>query len=171
MLSIEQENIICEQLHKENASEFVRAVILRYSNSTDHMLELLELIPKIAKNGIKEKQKIINDYAFGLDMLIGERHIYPIQKRKSKSKKEYNPDLPVLLYAAKAHFPHGNAENRSIADKAFFDEFIETIKGKIGFDYEKTEDWDWIKNTANCEEWFLKVIRQNIDENFRLEEL
>lgn len=171
MLSLEQENIICEQLHKENAPEFVRTIILRYSNTTQHMSELLELIPKIAENGIKERQKIINDYAFGLDLLIGERYMYPIQKRKSKSKKQYNPDFPVLLYVAKAHFPNGNTNGCSIADKAFFNEFIETIREKIGFDYENKEDWKWIKNTAKCEEWFLKVIRQNIDENFRLEEL
>ena len=76
-----------------------------------------------------------------------------------------------MLYAAKAHFPNGNTNGCSIADKAFFNEFIETIREKIGFDYENKEDWKWIKNTAKCEEWFLKVIRQNIDENFRLEEL
>ncbi len=171
MLSLEQEKIIYEQLQMENAPEFVRTIILRYSNTTEHMSELLGLIPKIAENRIKEKQKIINDYAFGLDLLIGERYMYPIQKRKSKSKKEYNPDFSILLYAAKAHFPNGNTNGCSIADKAFFNELIETIREKIGFDYENKEDWKWIKNTANCEEWFLKVIKQNIDENFRLEEL
>ena len=92
MLSLEQEKIIYEQLQMENASEFVRTIILRYSNTTQHMSELLELIPKIAENGIKERQKIINDYAaFGLDLLIGERYMYPIQKRKSKSKKTIQP--------------------------------------------------------------------------------
>ena len=171
MLDFEQERIISEQLKKENISEFVKTIILRYCNSVDRVTELLELIPEIAEKGIKERQKIIQDYAFGMGLLIGERYRYPITERKPKNKKAYNPDFPTLLYVAKAHFPSGNTDRCSIAEKTFFNEFVQIIKDKIGFDYENKKDWEWIKSTANCEKWFLSVIRQNIDEKFEPEEL
>ncbi len=169
MLSIEQMQIINKQLKEDNASEFVNAVIMRYCANVSQMTELLELIPKIAEKGIKERQERINEYYFATELLIGERCRYPIPKRKSKSKKEYNPDFPTLLYVAKAYFPNGNCDRGSQADREFFSEFIQMIKDKQGFDYESKEDWKWIEDTANCKEWFLSVIIQNIDENFSLE--
>lgn len=169
MLSVEQIQIINTQLAENNASEFVNAVIMRYCTSVSRIGELLELIPKIAEEGIKERQERINDYYFATELLIGERSRYPIPKRKAKSKKEYNPDFPTLLYVAKAYFPNGNCDGGSQADRDFFAEFIQTIKDKQGFDYENKDDWKWIENTANCRDWFLGVIIQNIDANFSLE--
>lgn len=168
MLSIEQMQIINKQLTEDNASEFVNEVIMRYCTNVSRMTELLELIPKIAEKGIKERQERINEYYFATELLIGERCRYPIPKRKTKSKKEYNPDFPTLLYTAKAHFPNGNCDGGSQADREFFAEFIQTIKDKQGFDYESKEDWKWIEGVANCKDWVLSVIVQNIDENFFL---
>lgn len=168
MLDFEQTKIIKEQIAKENASEFVQKLILAYCTNTSRMTELLELIPKIAEKGIKERQERINDYYFGMQLLIGERCRYPIPQRKSKSKKEYNPDFPTLLYVAKAYFPNGNCDRGSQADREFFAEFIQTIKDKRGFDYENKDDWKWIEDTANCKEWFLSVIIQNVDSEFSL---
>ncbi len=169
MLSIEQMQIINKQLTEDNASEFVNAVIMRYCTNVLRITELLELIPKIAGKGIKERQERINEYYFAMNLLLGERCRYPIPKRKAKSKKEYNPDFPTLLYVAKAYFPHGICDGGSQADREFFAEFIQTIKDKQGFDYESKEDWKWIEDTANCKDWFLSVIIQNIDENFSLD--
>lgn len=166
MLSFEQMNIINEQLNQDNAHEFVEMLIMGYATDVQRISELLSLIPKIADKQLKIKQKRIQEYAWAYDLLLGERCRYPIPKRKSKSKKEYNPNFPTLLYGCKAHFPNGNCDGRSQADKEFFTEFIETVKNKIGFDYEDKEDWGWICNTADCREWMLKVIKQNIDSEF-----
>lgn len=168
MLDFEQMKIIKEQIEKDNSSEFVQKLIMAYCNNTSRMTELLELIPKIAEKGIKERQERINEYYFAMELLIGERCRYPIPKRKSKSKKEYNPDFPTLLYVAKAYFPSGNCDKGSQADREFFAEFIQTIKDKQGFDYENKNEWNWIEHTANCKDWFLSVIRQNIDSEFSM---
>ena len=170
MIDFEQAKIIKEQIEKDNAHEFVRSLIMAYCTNTQRMSELLELIPRIAEKGIKERQDRINEYYFGMKLLIGERCRYPIPKRKSKSKKEYNPDFPTLLYVAKAYFPNGNCDRGSQADREFFSEFIQTIKDKHGFDYENKKEWEWIEKTAKCKDWFLSVIRQNVDSEFVLEE-
>ena len=120
MLDFEQIKIIKEQIAKENADEFVQKLILAYCTNTSRMTELLELIPKIAEKGIKERQERINDYYFGMQLLLGERCRYPIPQRKSKAKKEYNPNFPTLLYVAKAYFPNGNCDRGSQADREFF---------------------------------------------------
>lgn len=171
MLDFEQAKIIKEQIEKENASEFVRTLIALYCTNTSRVMELLELIPNIAEKGIKERQERINEYYLGMELLIGERCRYPIPQRKSKSKKDYNPDFPTLLYVAKAYFPNGNCDRGSQADKEFFTEFIQTIKDKMGFDYENADDWKWIDDTANCKDWFLSVIIQNVDSEFSLSKI
>lgn len=168
MLNYEQVQTIKKLLDEDNSGEIVNAIVLGYCTNTKHMSELLELIPKIAEKGIKERQERINEYYFATELLIGERCRYPIPQRKSKSKKEYNPDFPTLLYVAKAYFPNGNCDGGSQADKEFFAEFIQTIKNKNGFDYENETDWNWIEKTANCKDWFISVVKQNIDSEFSL---
>lgn len=166
MISYEQRKIINEQLSTENALDFVKTMILCYCQTASEVTELLEFIPKIAEKGLKDKQEKINQYCWATELLLGERHMYPIPKRKSKSKKAYNPDFPTLLYVGKAHFPNGNCDGGSQAEKEFWHEFIDCLMRKQGFDYTDADNWKWIKTTANCEKWFLSVIRQNIDKDF-----
>lgn len=166
MLSFEQIQIINEQLSKDNASEFVKAIILNYCRTVSEVTELLELIPEIAMRGLKERQEKINHYAQATESLLLERSIYPIPERKSKSKKTYRPDFAILLYVGKAHFPSGNCDGGSQVEKEFWREFIDCIKQKQGFDYTNKNDWEWIKFIVDCEMWFLSVIHQNIDTDF-----
>lgn len=166
MLSFEQMQIIYEQTQKENADEFVKELILEYCKSEVEMNKLLELIPKIAETGLLAKQRKIFQYSWATELLLAERFKYPIPKRKSKSRKEFNPDFPTLLYVAKAHFPNGNCDKCSVSEKAFWQEFIDCLKDKQGFDYDNTNDWKWIQTTAGCESWMTSVIHQNIDENW-----
>lgn len=171
MLSLEQINIINEQLQQDNAYEFIKTMITHYAKDVEHISQLLSFIPELADKQIKIRQEKIYEYVWATDLLLGERCRYPIHKRKSKNKKEYNPDFPTLLYVCKAHFPNGNCDGGSIADKEFFAEFIETIKNKNGFDYENKEDWRWIFNIANCSDWMISVINQHIDANFQINKL
>ncbi len=166
MLLLEQLNIIKEQLQQENAHEFVETLIVGYATDTIRIGELLTLIPKIADRQLQIKQKQILEYSWAYDLLLAERVRYPIPQRKSKSKKKYNPDFPTLLYGCKAHFPSGNCDGGSLAEREFFSEFIEMLKNKAGFDYEDKDDWGWICNTADCREWMLEVIRQHVDADF-----
>jgi len=166
MLSFEQSTIIKEQLKQENVHEFVEKLIMLYATDTDRIGELLALIPKIAERQLQIKQKQVQEYAWAYDLLLVERDRYPIPQRKPKSKKEYNPDFPTLLYGCKAHFPFGKCDGGSQAEREFFTEFIEMVRNKVGFDYENKEDWEWICNTADCREWMLTVIKQHMDADF-----
>lgn len=164
MLSMEQSNIIKEQLQQENAHEFVEKLIMAYATDTNRISKLLALIPKIADRQLQIKQKQIQEYAWAFDLLLSERIRYPIPQRKSKNKD--GADFPTLLYGCKAHFPGGTSDGGCQAEKEFFSEFIEMLKNKAGFDYEDKEDWGWICNTADCREWMLEVIKQHVDADF-----
>lgn len=65
------------------------------------------------------------------------------------------------------HFRNGNADGQSEICKQFFNEFIEVLKTKKEFDYTNEEDWEWVYNTAICDDWLESVIRQNIDNEFK----
>lgn len=166
MLSIEQLNIIKEQLQQKNANEFVEMLIMSYATDTIRIGELLALIPKIAERQLQIKQKQISEYIWAFNLLLSERIRYPIPQRKTKSKRKDDADFPTLLYGCKAHFPSGKCDGGSLAEKDFFSEFIEMVKSKSGFDYESKDDWGWICNTADCREWMLKVIKDHVDADF-----
>ena len=87
MLSLEQSNIIREQLQQENADEFVEELIMCYATDTNRIEELLVLIPKIANRQLQIKQKQILEYVWAFNLLLLERVRYPISQRKSKSKQ------------------------------------------------------------------------------------
>ena len=160
MLSTEQLNIIKEQLQQDSTNEFVETLIMCYATDTSRTGELLTLIPKIAERQLQIKKKQVQEYAFAYDLLLGERLKY-----KSKNKR-YSPDFNVLLYGCKTHFPSGSCGDSNHVDRAFFSEFVDVVRNKVGFDYETKEDWEWICNTADCREWMLKVIKQHIDTDF-----
>ena len=161
MLSLKQTNIIKEQLRQENAHEFVENLIMSYATDTNRIGELLALIPRIADRQLQIKQKQIQEYVFAYNLLLGER-----LRCKSKAGKVYRPEFTTLLYGCKAHFPNSSGDGGSQVEQEFFSEFIEIVKNKDGFDYEKEEDWEWICNTADCREWMLEVIKRYIDVDF-----
>jgi len=150
-LTPKQFSIISEQLNEENASEFVETLLLQYASDVDRTSNLLSLIPKIANKQLKITKNEVIEQSLATSLLIGTVN------------KKQNIDFATLMYVSKARFPKGNCNGGSPADKMFFEKFIEVIKTKNGFDYESKDDWDWIRNIANCEEWMLSVIRQNIE--------
>ena len=162
MLSMEQCKIIEDQLSKDNATEFVKTLINQYAGSVEAVGELLNYIPKLAERQLEIKQKRINQYSWGMDLLIGDRYTYPGKYNKNDAHGRF----VTLLYTCKAHFTNGNAEHSSAAGKSFFNEFIELLKKKKEFDYTNEKDWEWIYTTAGGADWLESVIRQNIDSDF-----
>jgi len=162
MLSIEQEIIISEQLLKETSSEFVKTLINRYTNTVENVSELLGYIPKLAEKQLKMKQLYIDQYSWGMDMMIADRHIHPGKYNKNEKHMRFC----TLYFVCKAHFKNGNAEHDSVACKTFFSEFVEMLKEKKEFDYTDSKDWDWIYFAAGGAEWLESVIKQHIDPEF-----
>jgi hypothetical protein len=162
MLSMEQYKIIDEQLAKENASEFVKMLLVKYGNTVETIGELLDYIPKLAQKQLEIKQKRINQYSWGMDLMIGDRYTHPRKYKKSDIHNRF----VMLLYTCKAHFVSGNTEHSNVSGKAFLDEFVEILKEKKEFDYTNEEDWEWIYTTAGGADWLESVIKQNIDSEF-----
>ena len=106
MLSIEQYKIIEEQLSKDNATEFVKMLIDKYASSVEAVGELLNYIPKLAESQLRMKQERINQYSWGMDLLIGDRYTHP----GKYNKKDAHGRFVTLFYTCKAHFISGNVE-------------------------------------------------------------
>ncbi len=156
MLSTGQYKIIEEQLSRDNSKEFVRELIRKYANSVENIGELLNYIPKLAVKQLEIKQKRINQYSWGMDLVIADRVMHPGEYKKEDNDLKFD----MLLYTCKAHFTDGNSKNYSGACKDFFLEFIDMLGKKKGFDYTNNDDWDWIYNTAECADWLESVIKQ-----------
>lgn len=97
MLSIGQYKIIEEQLSSETASEFVKTLISKYSNSVDAIGELLSYIPKLAEKQLQINQKRINQYSFGMDLLIADRHINTGKYNKNDANNRFVSFIHVKL--------------------------------------------------------------------------
>lgn len=162
MLSIEQYKIIEEQLSKENSSEFVKTLLAQYGNTVETIGELLSYIPKLAERQLKIKQKRINQYSWGMDLMIGDRYMHHGKYKKNDAHGRF----VTLFFTCKAHFINGNAEHDSKAGQAFFNELIEMLQEKKEFDYTSETDWEWIYTTAGGADWLENVIKQNIDSEF-----
>ena len=162
MLSVEQYEIIEEQLSKDNATEFVKVLIKQYANSVETVGELLNYIPKLAERQLNMKQKRINQYSWGMDLMIGDRFNHPGKYKRD----DIHGKFVTLLYTCKAHFINGNVDHGSVAGKAFFNEFVELLKDKKEFDYTNEKDWEWIYTTAGGADWLESVIKQNIESEF-----
>lgn len=162
MLSLEQYQIIKNELAKETAKEFVNTLLDMYANNVENVSDLLSYIPQLAEKQLAIKQTVINQYAWSTDLLICDRHLHPHKYKKN----EWNNQFCTLLYTCKAHFKSGNANGQSKACETFFNEFIEVLKEKKEFDYTNKEDWEWMYTSAGCADWLEKVIQQNIDNDF-----
>lgn len=166
MVSFEQEIIIRRELSQPTADEFVKFLLDCYSNDTEKLNILLSYIPKLAEKSLNMKQKEINRYSWSTDLLIAEHYHYPLNKRKVRKNSDYNPDFPTLLYTCLAHIDPATIDAQSIVVKAFFEEFVDALKNKRGFDYEKADDWNWLDNVANGGQYVAKVIKTYIDKDF-----
>ena len=162
MLSIKQYSIIEEQISKDNAKEFIDVLLSKYADSAERISDLMQYIPKLAERQLQIMQKRINQYSWGMDLIIADRNLYPRKYKKSDKRGRF----VMLFFACKAHFIFGNSEHHSIAKKSFFSEFVEMLKEKEEFDYTNPEDWEWVYNAAGGAGWLESVIRQNIDGEF-----
>lgn len=162
MLSLEQYQIIKNELSKETAKEFVKTLLDMYANNVENISDLLSYIPRLAEKQLTIKQDIINQYSWSTDLLISDRYLHPHKYKKYEGDNRFY----ILLYTCKAHFKSGNASCQSKSCETFFNEFIEILKEKKEFDYTNKEDWEWIYTSAGCADWLEKVIQQNIDSKF-----
>lgn len=166
MLTIEQENIIRQELSKSTADEFVRCLLEAYSNELGNLSQLLAFIPKLADKSLNMKQREIYKYSWSTDLLLAERYNYPMNKRKVRKNSENNPTFATLLYTCLSHISPETLDGQSIAVKAFFEEFVDALANKRGFDYNKESDWRWLDGTANGSQLVTWTIRTYIDKDF-----
>ncbi len=167
-LTYEQYKIIREELSKSTATQFVKVLLNEYSNNLDNLSVLLSYIPQLADKVVQTKQNVINRYSWATDLLLGERYSHPVGTRKARRGAKQSDQFPILLYTCLVHIPNGNIEGQSVSVKAFFDEFVDAIRNKRGFDYESAKDWRWLRDVAGGDELVEKVVKDYIDKDFVL---
>lgn len=166
MLTFEQEKIIQSELSKSTANEFVKRLLGECSNNLENLSTLISYIPKLADKSLNMKQREINRYSWSTDLLLAERYNYPLNKRKARKNSNNNPDFPTLLYTCLTHIDINSIDMQSISVKAFFDEFVDALRNKRGFDYDDISDWEWLSNVANGSRYVTEIIRTYINKDF-----
>lgn len=168
MLSAEQLRIIVEQTNADTAQEFIKVLLNTYaSKEVYNILDVLSYIPELVEKSICMKQDTIDQYSWATTLLLTERYTNPISARKTRKGAKVSNEFPTLLYACIAHFPDGKTEHKSEAEKAFFNEFVDYVRNKRGFDYDNVEDWEWLTSRTDNGRWLVDIIRRNIDEGFK----
>ena len=166
MLTAEQMNIIYNELSKSTADEFVRCLLDAYSNDLENLSKLLSYIPKLADKSLNIKQREINRYSWSMDLLLTERYHYPPRNRKTRKNSKNSPEFPLLLYTCLSHINPDYIDRQSVGVKAFFEEFVDALANKRGFDYNKDSDWKWLDGVANGSQLVTWTIRTYIDKDF-----
>ena len=104
MLSLEQYQIIKNELTKETAKEFVKTLLDMYANNVENVSDLLSYIPQLAEKQLAIKQTVINQYSWSTDLLISDRHLHP-----HKYKKNEGNNRSIVIYStnfqALSHIP------------------------------------------------------------------
>ena len=76
------------------------------------------------------------------------------------------PEPLTLLYTCLTHINPNTITSQSVAVQSFFEEFVDALRNKRGFDYDNTDDWDWLNNVACGSQYVTEVIRTYIDKDF-----
>lgn len=164
MLDPSQLDVIEEELSRDTKSIFVEALISEYCKDPSQCIDFLSVLPKIVCNPIVSLQKKINQYSWAVTLLLDKW----LEHVNFSQQDEDNPLLfSVMLHIAWVHFPSGNCDEKTLAEKDFFSTFVRMLKRRKAFDYKKETSWQLLIRLG-CRDWLISVIQQNIDRGFDL---
>lgn len=117
-----------------NPEEVVRTVITEYTkNSVENCQFLLKIIPEIADHSIHLLNREVLRKSEAISMVIFENAI----DYKGNEEIYFASMIPVCL----THFPEGNAERCSEAERRYFNLFCKLFKNKKAFSWKRDKDW------------------------------
>ena len=164
MLSIEDVKLVQSILDKETCSEIIDFLLLKYSENADNCNHLVRMIPEIAARRVEIEHQRSLELSQGIEMLICERYLHPIKYKKVETAK-----FSTYLHVCYAYFKNLDyIDKYSKAEQSYWDEFIELLKTKDGFDYESEDDWFWVENLSGRDEddsvkkWLKEVVRRYV---------
>lgn len=147
-ISIENEQKINELLNNENAELIMKTMINKYtSNSLDKAQSLLEYINKIVSNIINISSKHIQELNQTSWLLLFQT---------AMDETDVHTYFATMVPICKTLFPSGELQNGNLAQKKYFEKFIELYKNKKAFSWDNKSDVLWAKSYNYYD--YLKMI-------------
>ena len=135
-ISIENERKINELLNDNDAEILVKHIINEYTNnSLEHAQDLLHYINDIVANVINITSSQIRNLSQAAHLMI-----FQTQMNETDVRTYFATMLPIV----KTLFPDGYPVNGNLAQKEYFDKFLNLCKNKKAFSWNKESDVDWL---------------------------
>ncbi len=134
-ITIENEQKIKELLNDENIDLIMTTMINKYTcDSLNRAQNLLDYINKIVSNIINISNKQIQELNQASWMLIFQ---------KKMDEKDIHTYFATMVPVCKTLFSNGEPENGNLAQKEYFNKFLELFKNKKAFSWNKESDVEW----------------------------
>lgn len=131
-----------------NENKLVLNLICEYANqSVENSLSLINEISNISKIMLEKKNK---------QLLKSKEALYWMICHHETKKKDWN--IGMLIPVCMEIYPNGCVENHCDAEKVFFTEFLDFLKDKNNFDWNKDKEWAEQFEYWN---WLCKVKEKN----------
>ena len=134
-ISIENEQKMRDLLNDENVELIMETMIKEYSkNSLTRAQNLLNYINKIVSNIITISNKQIQKLNQASWMLVFQ---------KKMDEKDIHAYFATMVPVCQTLFSNGEPENGNLAQKEYFNKFLELFKNKKAFSWNKESDVEW----------------------------
>lgn len=147
-ISIENEKKINELLNDSNVDLIVKYMINKYTeNSVSRTQDMIEFINDLTSNIIKYNSIQIQALNQASWMLMFQNEM---------NEKDVQTYFATMVPVCKTLFPNGELENENLAQKKYFNKFLELFRNKKAFSWNKQSDVDWAKQYNYYD--YLKMI-------------
>lgn len=134
-ISIENEQKIRDLLNDEDAELIIKTMIKEYSkDSLIKAQDLLSYIKDVVSNIINISSRQIQELSQASWMLIFQ---------KKMDEKDIHAYFATMVPVCKTLFSSGEPENGNLAQKEYFNKFLELFKNKKAFSWNKESDVEW----------------------------
>ncbi len=134
-ISAENEKKINELLNDSNVDLIVRYMINKYTeNSVSRTQDMIEFINDLTSNIIKYNSIQIQALNQASWMLMFQNEM---------NEKDVQTYFATMVPVCKTLFPNGELENENLAQKKYFNKFLELFRNKKAFSWNKESDVEW----------------------------
>lgn len=153
-ISLENEQKINELINDENAELIMKCMINKYTEgSLNRAQDMLSFINDIVSNIIKCTSIQIQELNQASWMLIFQNEM---------DETDVHTYFATILPVCKTLFPNGYPENGNLAQKKYFEKFIELCKNKKAFSWDKKSDVQWAIS-YNYGDYLDMIFKKYID--------
>ena len=134
-ISIENENKINDLINDENSELIIKELITKYCNkSINNAIDILEFIPRITSILIKNMNEQLSEYNQAASLLL-------LQTKMNKD--DIHTYFATMVPICMIMFPEGYPENGNLAEKDYFNDFLNLFKNKKAFSWDDKNDISW----------------------------